>query len=59
MHDELSNRFPKIALEAKQLPTGEWVIASPAKGMSEDEAKKVIGAYQTIQELIGRGMMPD
>lgn len=59
MRDELSDRFPNIALEAKQLPTGEWVIASPAKPMTEDEAKKVIGAYQTIQELIERGMMPD
>ncbi len=59
MHDDLSDRFPNIALEAKQLSTGEWVIASSVKSMTEDEAKKVISAYQTIQELIGRGMMPD
>ena len=59
MHDELSDRFPNIALEAKQLATGEWVIASSAKSMTEDEAKRVISAYQTIQELIERGMMPD
>lgn len=59
MQDELSAKFPNIALEAKLLLSGEWVIASPAKSMTEDEAKKVISAYQTIQELIGRGMMPD
>lgn len=58
MHDELSDKFPKIILQAKQLPTGEWIIASP-KPLTEDEAKKVIIAYQTIQELIGRGMSQD
>jgi hypothetical protein len=59
MHDELSDRFPNIALQAKQLPTGEWIIASSGKPLSEDEAKKVISAYETIQELIGRGMRPN
>jgi len=59
MHDELSEKFPNIALEAKQLPSGEWVIAGLAKCMVEPEAKKVVEAYQTIQELVRRGMMPD
>ena len=59
MQNELSDRFPKIGLEAQQLPTGEWIIAGPIKPLTEDEAKKVISAYQTIQELIGRGMTPE
>ncbi len=59
MHDELSERFPKIALQASQLPDGEWIIASPTKQLTEDEAKKVISAYKAIQELIGRGFEPD
>ncbi len=59
MHDEISERFPKIALQARQLPTGEWIIASPTKPLTEDEAEKVISAYETIQELIGRGYEPD
>jgi hypothetical protein len=59
MQNEINDRFPKIDLEAKQLPTGEWIIAGLINPLTEDEAKKVISAYQTIQELIGRGMSPD
>jgi hypothetical protein len=59
MHDELSDKFLKIALQAKQLSTGEWIIASATKPLTEDEAEKVISGYQTIQELIRRGISPD
>jgi hypothetical protein len=59
MPDDLSGKFPKIALQAKQLPTGEWIIASATKPLTEDEAEKVISGYQTIQELIRRGISPE
>jgi hypothetical protein len=40
MHDELEDRFPKLALQATQVSTGEWIITSPTKALTEDEAKK-------------------
>jgi hypothetical protein len=55
MNNELGERFPKLTLQPTQLPTGEWIIASPSKPLTEDEAEKVVIAYQTIQELIARG----
>ena len=54
--DELRERFPKLTLQAAQLPTGEWIVASPTKPLTEDEAEKVVMAYQTIQELVARGL---
>jgi hypothetical protein len=59
MHDEVHDRFPNLALEAKQLPTGEWVVANPTKPLTEAEALKVINAYQTIQDLIERETSQD
>src|SRR5262245_6986652 len=56
MTDELRERFPKLTLQATQLPTGEWIVASPTKPLTEDEAEKVVMAYQTIQELVARGL---
>jgi hypothetical protein len=55
MQDEADEGFPKLTLQATQLPTGEWIIASLTKPLTEDEAVKVVMAYQTIQELIARG----
>jgi hypothetical protein len=55
MKDELDKLFPKLILHACQLPTGEWIIASPNKPLTQLEAEKVVSAYQTLQELIARG----
>ncbi len=55
MNDELGDRFPKLMLQATQLPSGEWIIASLSKPLAQEEAEKVIAAYQTIQELVARG----
>jgi hypothetical protein len=54
MKDELAERFPKLFLQACELPTGEWIVASPTKRLTQDEAEKVILAYQTIQQLVTR-----
>jgi hypothetical protein len=45
-------------LRACELPAGEWIVASLSKPLTEDEANKVVMAYETIQELIGRGSVP-
>ena len=58
MKDELPERFPKLTLQATKLPTGEWIIASPTKPLTQDEAETVVVAYQTIQELVSRGSGP-
>jgi len=55
MQDEFAEGFPKLFLQAAELPTGEWIIACPTKPLTQDEAKKVVLAYQTIQELVARG----
>ena len=55
MKDELVEQFPKLILMASELSTGEWIIASPTKPLTQDEAEKVVKAYQTLQELIARG----
>jgi len=55
MSDELAEKFPKLMLQACQLATGEWIIASPHRPLTQVEAEKVVLAYQTIQELIARG----
>jgi hypothetical protein len=54
MKDELTERFPKLFLQACELPTGEWIIASPTEPLTQDEAEKVVLAYQTFQELVAR-----
>lgn len=54
MMDEFAENFPKLMLQACQLPAGEWIIASPNKPLTQVEAEKVVIAYQTIQELIAR-----
>jgi hypothetical protein len=59
MNEELGEKFPKLMLQATQLPTGEWIIASPNKPLTEEEAKKVVNAYQAIQELIARTLGPE
>jgi hypothetical protein len=58
MKDDIAERFPKLTLQATRLPSGEWIIASPTKPLTEDEAGKVVVAYQTIQELVARGSGP-
>jgi hypothetical protein len=58
MSHELAEKFPKLMLQASQLPTGEWIIASPTKPLTQDEAETVVVAYQTIQELVARGSGP-
>jgi hypothetical protein len=40
MKDELPEGFPKLFLQACELPTGEWIIASPTKPLTQDEAEK-------------------
>jgi hypothetical protein len=55
MKDELAKQFPKLTLHACELPTGEWIIASPNRPLTQPEAEKVVSAYQTLQELIARG----
>ncbi len=55
MNNELDEHFPKLTLQATQLPTGEWIIASPSRPLNRDQAEKVVLAYQTLQELIARG----
>jgi hypothetical protein len=55
MVDELAEKFPKLNLQAAELPTGEWIIASPNRSLTQVEAEKVVLAYQTIQELIAQG----
>jgi hypothetical protein len=42
MKDELTERFPKLFLQACELPTGEWIIASPTEPLTQDEAEKVV-----------------
>jgi hypothetical protein len=59
MEDELDQRFPKLMLVACKHPTDEWIVASPTKPLTKDEAEKVVIAYQTIQELIARGSGPN
>jgi hypothetical protein len=54
MKDELAEKFPKLTLQACQLPSGEWIVASLTKPLTEGEAEKAIAGYQTIQELIAR-----
>jgi hypothetical protein len=51
MKDELAERFPKLFLQACELPTSEWIIASPTKPLIQDEAEKVVLGYQAIQQL--------
>ena len=58
MKNELGEKFPKLMLQATQLPTGEWTITSPSKPLTEEEAEKVVSAYQTIQELVARTSEP-
>jgi hypothetical protein len=58
MNDEPGERFPKLVLQPAKLPTGEWIIASVSKPLTETEAAKVVMAYQTMQELIGRASGP-
>jgi hypothetical protein len=53
MKDELAEQFPKLILQACELPTGEWIIARPNRPLTQVEAEKVVLAYQTIQELSG------
>ena len=55
MKDELAEKFPKLILQACELPTGESIIASPSRPLTQHEAEKVVFAYQTIQELVARG----
>jgi hypothetical protein len=52
MKDELAERFPKLFLHTCELPTGESIIASPTKPLTQDEAEKVALVYQAIQELV-------
>jgi hypothetical protein len=54
MKDKLAERFPKLFLQACELPTGEWIIASRTKPLTQDEAEEVVLAYQAIQELVAR-----
>jgi hypothetical protein len=57
MKDELAEKFPKLTLQACQLPSGEWIVASlMSKPLTQDEAEKVVLAYQPVQELIARGL---
>jgi len=58
MKNALGEKFPKLMLRATQLPTGEWTITSPSKPLTEEEAEKVVSAYQTIQELVARTSEP-
>jgi len=59
MKNALGEKFPKLMLQATQLPTGEWTITSPSKPLTEEEAeKKVVSAYQTIRELVARTSEP-
>jgi len=58
MQNETDEQFPKLSLQACQLPTGEWIIAGLTKPLTEDDAGKVVVAYQTIQELIARVSRP-
>jgi|307.fasta_scaffold02161_6 hypothetical protein len=58
MKNALGEKFPKLMLQATQLPTGEWTITSPSKPLTEEEAEKVVSAYQTIQELVARTSEP-
>jgi hypothetical protein len=58
MQDDAGERFPKLTLQTCQLPTGEWIVASLGKPLTEDEAGKVVMAYQTVQELVARGSEP-
>jgi hypothetical protein len=58
MKNALGEKFPKLMLQATQLPTGEWTITSPSKPLTEEEAEKVVNAYQTIQELVARTSEP-
>jgi hypothetical protein len=51
MKDELAERFPKLFLQACELPTSEWIIASSTKPLIQDEAEKVVLGYQAIQQL--------
>jgi hypothetical protein len=54
----LGETFPKLILQATRLPTGEWIVASSSKPLTEEEAENVVKAYQTIQELIARTSEP-
>ena len=58
MKNALGEKFPKLMLQTTQLPTGEWTITSPSKPLTEEEAEKVVSAYQTIQELVARTSEP-
>jgi len=58
MKNAPGEKFPKLMLQATQLPTGEWTITSPSKPLTEEEAEKVVSAYQTIQELVARTSEP-
>jgi hypothetical protein len=58
MKNALGEKFPKLMLQTTQLPTGEWTITSPSKPLTEEEAEKVVSAYQTIRELVARTSEP-
>ena len=49
MKNALGEKFPKLMLQTTQLPTGEWTITSPSKPLTEEEAEKVVSAYQRFR----------
>ena len=55
---KLSREFPQLELETFKLPDGEWVVASAAKPLTEEEATKILIAYGIVQELMYRPAEP-
>jgi hypothetical protein len=49
-----SRGLPRLNLEVYRLPDGEWIVASSGKPLTEDEAIKILVAYQVVQRLIAR-----
>jgi hypothetical protein len=54
MQDEIGGEISETN-PASMSTSGEWIVASLTKPLTEGEAEKVVVAYQTIQELIARG----
>jgi len=40
MKDELAKQFPKLTLHACELPTGEWIIASPNRPLTNPRPRR-------------------
>jgi hypothetical protein len=47
-----SKWFSKLDLQVRQLADGEWVIASPNKPLSKEEAEQVVAVYMAEQQDI-------